>query len=219
MGMPAVPVNGYDEKIIRTSPSYEMFHKAVVDLVSSRMLPEKWLDTGCGTGTMYVKAKDMFPNVRFTLADPSEDMLEIAKRRSDGNAAYILSDTQDLDEKEGSFDVVSAILCHHYLNMKERERATRNCFRMLRQGGVYVTFENILRSTPEETKIAEDEWRQFLIRNGRTAQEAEDHLSRRGKEFFPLTPEDHIKLLKAAGFCNVGVLWTSYMQGGFYAIK
>ena len=45
------------------------------------------------------------------------------------------------------------------------------------------------------------------------------HIDRRGVEVFPITIEEHIKMLREAGFRSVDVLWTSYLQAGFWAVK
>ena len=39
------------------------------------------------------------------------------------------------------------------------------------------------------------------------------------KTVFPITIEEHIKLLRECGFKSVDVLWTSYLQAGFWAVK
>lgn len=69
----------FDEKIIASIPFYDLFHRQSIDLVRSiDKSPRKWLDTGCGTGNLYLCAKKCFPNTEFTLADPSEEMLAVA---------------------------------------------------------------------------------------------------------------------------------------------
>ena len=45
------------------------------------------------------------------------------------------------------------------------------------------------------------------------------HIERRGVEVFPITNAQHLELLKKCGFRSVNVLWTSYLQAGFWAIK
>ena len=50
-------------------------------------------------------------------------------------------------------------------------------------------------------------------------EEVEHHINRRGVEVFPITIEEHIRLLRARGFGSFDVLWTSYLQAGFWAIK
>ncbi len=55
--------------------------------------------------------------------------------------------------------------------------------------------------------------------NGRTEQEADQHIARYGKEFLPITAEGHLNALAQAGFSVVELFWFSQMQAGFYAIK
>jgi len=107
----------YDSNIVNVLPYYTEFHAQVMDLVKTMGLnaPE-WLDTGCGTGTLALRALSENNSIRFTLADPSAQM-------------------------------------------------------------------------------------------------------RRGVEVFPITIEEHLKLLKECGFTSVNVLWQSYLQAGFWAIK
>lgn len=57
------------------------------------------------------------------------------------------------------------------------------------------------------------------MEHGKSAQEAEKHIKRRGKEVFPITVNEHIKLLKDTGFKSAEILWMSYLQAGFWAIK
>ena len=37
-------------------------------------------------------------------------------------------------------------------------------------------------------------------------------------EVFPITIEEHITLLREAGFKSVDILWTSYLRAGFCAM-
>ncbi len=55
--------------------------------------------------------------------------------------------------------------------------------------------------------------------NGRTEQEADQHIARYGKEFLPITAEAHLGALGQSGFRVVELFWFSQMQAGFYAIK
>ena len=51
--------------------------------------------------------------------------------------------TQDIIMPDKDFDVITAIQAHHYLDRDSRKVATENCFRILKDHGIYVTFENI----------------------------------------------------------------------------
>ena len=67
--------------------------------------------------------------------------------------------------------------------------------------------------------IGQKRWGNFLASTEKNAEEIQAHLERRGTEVFPITTEQHIRLMRECGFRSVDILWTSYMQAGFSAIK
>ena len=72
----------YDWKVRQTIPFYETMHREIIDVVKTVRLDVKsWLDTGCGTGYLIELALPVFPNTRFMLADPSEEMIQQARNR------------------------------------------------------------------------------------------------------------------------------------------
>ena len=212
----------YDPQIRRTIPYYDCFHDETISLVKA-VVPEPadWLDTGCGTGTLVEKAAKFFPKTRFVLADPSLGMLSVAreKLKASKKIEFLeLCGTQDIPSG-AKFDVVSAIQSHHYLSNYEKAKATKLCFDHLKKGGIYVTFENIRPASEKGTDIGKARWRNYQISEGKDADTAEKHLNRFGVEYFPITVDEHLSLLRKAGFSVVELLWYSYMQAGFYAIK
>ena len=212
----------YDIKVEDTIPFYSEFHQSAIDLVVSlNQNPLAWLDTGCGTGKLCFDAHREMPDTAFTLADPSGGMLERAKERMQNvkNVKFIQSDSQSIDCEDSTFDVITAIQCHHYSDKETRKSAVKNCFRMLKPNGVFITFENILPFTEKGVEIALKRWGSFQMRHGRSQQEVIDHVKRFNTEYFPITIFEHMDLLKEAGFSIAEILWASYMQAGFYAIK
>ncbi|HNX57522.1 MAG TPA: class I SAM-dependent methyltransferase, partial [Spirochaetota bacterium] len=57
------------------------------------------------------------------------------------------------------------------------------------------------------------------LSQGKSEESVNAHLERFDREYFPITVEDHISLLKETGFRRVELFWYSVMQAGFYAIK
>ena len=123
-----------------------------------------------------------------------------------------------LEFKE-KFDVVTAIQCHHYYDEDGRKKAVKRCYDALKESGIFVVFENIKMSTKESDDIALERWLEFLREHGNTEEDVEMHKVRRGVEVHPITIEEHLKLLKECGFKSVNILWTAYLQAGFWAIK
>ncbi len=207
----------YDEHIVSVLPYYREFHKEVIDLVRTMGVnsPE-WLDTGCGTGTLALKALEDIPDIRFTLCDPSEKMLDEAKAKLNGKDIIFFNISSGDLHFEDRFDVVTAIQSHHYCNPEEREKAVRCCYQALHRAGIFITFENIRMETEESDAIALKRWEHFLKEHG---EDADMHMKRRGVEIFPIRISQHINLLKRCGFSSVNILWTSVLQAGFWAIK
>jgi tRNA (cmo5U34)-methyltransferase len=216
-----LPPSSYDQNIQNILPNYLRFHDSVIDLVQTAVpTPKKWLDTGCGTGTLTVRLLPLFPKTTFVLADPTPEMLAAAKEKiKSENVTFVSGSSQELECEDNTFDVITAILSHHYLSKTEKKKAIANCFRMLKPGGVFVYFEHIRPYSEKGRDIAFQRWHHFQIENGRTLEEAKFNTDRFDKEYFPFTVADHLNLLEKIGFGCAEILWVSYMQGGFYAMK
>jgi tRNA (cmo5U34)-methyltransferase len=216
------PAREYDANIYKTLPFYDYFHDSSLSLIQTvNPRPAAWLDTGCGTGTLVQTAAGLFPDTAFTLADPSAAMLELAAEKMAGVAdcTYLAAGTEALACPSAGFDVITAIMAHHYFDRETRRQATANCFRMLRVGGIYITFEHIMPFSEQGRQIGLERWRRTQIRQGKDAAAADKHIKRFGVEYFPITVDDHLALLRETGFKAVELLWAAGMQTGFYAIK
>ena len=227
MRLTAHKASEYDQRVRQTIPFYDTIHAEVIRLVKL-VNPEVkcWVDTGCGTGRLVEEALRSFPAAHFTLADPSKAMVEQTRARLaeyDSTRVTILPPigSADLESQvvKSTADVVTAIQCHHYMQRPERIKALRACRELLKPGGLLVTFENIAPRTPEGVRFGLAGWKAFLMESGRTEQEAAQHLTRYGREFLPITAEEHLEALSQAGFGVVEIFWYSQMQAGFYAIK
>lgn len=216
------PINAkeYDSKINDTIPYYEEFYKQTLSVIELMEFSHmKWLDLGCGTGTLERKAAELFKNVRFTMVDPSEMMLEKAREKNpDIQADYVCASSDEINY-ENEFNVVTAIQSHHYMQEDTRKKATSNVYNALCTGGIYLTFENVV---PESTNVKQFElqrWGRYQLEHGKSKEEVETHIARCGVNYFPLMMNQHVNLLKEVGFKEVHVFWYSYMQMGIYAIK
>lgn len=210
----------YDEHIVNVLPYYKEYHDQAIGIVMNMgVKAPKWLDTGCGTGTLAKEALERIPDARFTLCDPSEKMLDLAKHKLNDHDVRFFNTPSDELDFDNEFNVVTAIQSHHYLDEAGREIAVRNCYRALIDGGVFITFENIRMSADESDAIALKRWVEFLEKHGNSPADIQMHIERRGKEVFPITIGKHIEVLKKCGFRSADLLWSSYLQAGFWAIK
>ena len=108
----------YDANITNVLPYYTEFHAQVIDVAktvaSGKKEKLKWLDTGCGTGTLALRALGEISGIEFTLCDPSEGMLEIAKQKLSGKDIRFNAVASDALSYQSEFDLVTAIQSHHY---------------------------------------------------------------------------------------------------------
>lgn len=222
MNSSAFQAEEYDENIIKTIPFYKEMQEQVVSLVNTMGFQQiHWLDSGCGTGNTAERAVKSCSLSKITLADPSDEMLEKVKKRA-GNwnlpTRFLLSPSEKLIFQE-EFEVVTAVMAHHYLSKEQRRVATKKCYEALKPGGLYITFENIVPDSPVGKEIGLERWENYQINNGKAKAVAQKHISRFGKEYFPITISEHLALLKECDFQTVEILWLSYLQAGFYGIK
>ncbi len=103
------------------------------------------LEVGCGTGLLWVSAAALLPDLRLTLTDLSEGMVQTASGAVAGLSGIELAeartcDAQDLPFEGGTFDVVVAN--HMLYHVPDRHRAAAEFARVLRPGGVLLAATN-----------------------------------------------------------------------------
>ncbi len=221
------PAAAYDQGVRQTIPFYDTLQQQTLDLVHTlQPEPACWLDTGCGTGYLVELALPRFPQTRFVLADPSAAMLAQARQRFAGQPAARVEllppmpsealATCPLAQKP---QVITAVMCHHYLPPAERQRALQACCAVLEAGGLLVVFETIELATPQGTAAGLKRWENYQLSQGRAPAEVDAHLRRYKTDLLPISISAHLALLKSVGFQTVEHFWLSQLQAGFYALK
>ncbi len=211
----------YDENVRKVIPYYDEIHAQTIDLLSEFANGNEiaLLDTGCGSGTFARKAADSLLLSELVLCDPLEGMLDAAKQKLAGKTAEFHQTGSESLKFTERFDAVTAIQCHHYFDQQTRESAVKNCFYALKPGGILIVFENTAANSEAGKALLLGRLERFGLTHGRTPEEVKHHSARYGTEYFPLTIEEHLQLLRNTGFCTAEVFWHSYHQTGFYALK
>jgi ubiquinone/menaquinone biosynthesis C-methylase UbiE len=75
---------------------------------------ESLLDVGCGTGVLLEALSISVPDAKLSGADPSPEMLEIARKRLDEAVLLEQSPAESLPFSDASFDVVVSMSAFHY---------------------------------------------------------------------------------------------------------
>lgn len=96
------------------------------------------LDVGCGTGTLAVLIKRLYPSVDVTALDPDPRALARAQRKADRALASIRFDRGSVDALtygDGAFDRVFSSMMFHHLANGQKDRALAEIRRVLKPGG------------------------------------------------------------------------------------
>ena len=210
----------YDKQIKRTLPFFEEIYQQIVDIVKVLNLQSlQWLDVGCGTGKMAGIALNNFDIKKMVCVDLAQEMLQKARiLHKDKKVEFLQCDVRKLPYQQ-MFDIVTAVQVNHYFKIQERMEAVKKCYAALKEKGIYISFENFAPDSEDGKQLYLERWKQFQIANGKGVEEAASHISRYGRDYFPVTISETIQLLKDCGFRMVEILWVSYMQVGILAEK
>lgn len=217
----AFSAENYDRDILNTIPYYDEAYNQIADMVSVAFLNKavSWLDIGCGTGKMAKVALEQCNVEKMICTDKSSAMLEVARQKIGSSYVEFLKLSTEEINYNSQFDVISAILVNHYLAYEERMIAVRNCYNALKKEGIYITFENFAPCGEIMKKLYLKRWEKYQYSKGKSIKECEKHLSRYNTEYFPITIQKQIRILKECGFRSIEIFWCSYMQVGILARK
>ncbi len=103
------------------------------------------LEVGCGTGSLWANVAPLLPDLRLTLTDLSEGMLETAARTVASIATIELAearpcDVQALPFPDAAFDI--AVANHMLYHVPDPRRAAAELARVLRPDGVLLAATN-----------------------------------------------------------------------------
>ena len=156
---------------------------------------------------------------KLVFCDSSDEMIRIAKERFQRfNTEFSVCDIQNLEYTD-EFDVITAIQVNHYLQMEERKIALQKCYKALKENGLFISFENFSPFTDVGKIVYLEKWKRYQIEQGKSFGESTKHIERYGKDYFPITLEEHLTLMRNSGFRAVEILWLSNIQVGFWGIK
>lgn len=102
------------------------------------------LDLATGTGDMAILLSKRIPQARVTGADPSEGMLEIARKKTERRKlseriTFCKAAAENLPFADGSFDAVTAVF--GVRNFHDIPAGLREAYRTLRKGGMLFVME------------------------------------------------------------------------------
>lgn len=211
----------YDRDILNTIPYYDEIYTQIADVVSTAFLNKavSWLDIGCGTGKMAKVAFEQCNVEKMICTDNSSAMLAVARQKIGFSCVEFLNLPIEEINYDSQFDVLTSILVNHYMAHEERMIAVRKCYRALKEKGIFITFENFAPCDEAMKHLYLKRWEKYQHSKGKSIPACEKHLNRYNTEYFPITIQEQIRILRDCGFRSAEIFWCSYMQVGILARK
>ncbi len=126
----------------------------------------KFLELGCGTGSMTKNIRLAFSNAHIVATDLSEPYLEVARRRLKNlprstAIEFQRADAAHLPYEDSTFDMVYSVFLFHELPRDVRMQALREAHRVLKPGGIFAyvdslqlgdkpDFDDVLKNFPRD---------------------------------------------------------------------
>jgi tRNA (cmo5U34)-methyltransferase len=198
----------YDSQRRYIIPEFDAFYASAVWAAEWEGAAPRILDIGAGTGLLGALLLDRYPMGTLTLVDISAPMLDVARRRfqGQGNVRCIVRDYRS-DLPEGSYDIIVSALSIHHLERNEKRLLYGRIFAALDPGGVFVNAEQVEGETPWQQAHNVRYWNEFVLSGPLSQEEVIAMCERRERldrmEKLPV----QIQWLRDSGFGDVDVVY------------
>ncbi len=204
----------YDSQRRKFIPCFNDYYETSVDFLCSTIKPpENILDLGAGTGLLSAFLYKYYPSAKFTLADISSNMLEIAKKRFAGkeNIYYAIIDyTKNFVDE--NFDLICSGLSIHHLESEEKVQVYKNIYNHLSDGGTFINLDQFNANTKEMNDFYEEWWIKSIKASGLSQEEYDKWLKRKALDR-ENTIDDTKRILSECGYKNVECIY-KFMKFG-----
>jgi SAM-dependent methyltransferase len=120
--------------------NYDYFSRVRAEIVRRFSGPNirTILDFGCGVGLSISALRDVFSSSEVLGCDPSQDSLEIARKR-EPECEFLAPEAIPAAPR---FDIVMAVCVFHHIALANRDTTLRYCYERLNRGGRLFLFEH-----------------------------------------------------------------------------
>lgn len=211
---------GYPERAGRLVPGLHDFHLMVGLLLAERVPTDgRILVLGAGGGMELKSLARTGPGWRFDGVDPSEEMLEQARRTLGDLAGRVDFCKGYIDDApEGPFDGATCLLTLHFLPKDERRKTLDAIHRRLRPGAPFVAMHHSFPNTGPDA----DRW---LARNaafaalGAPATDVAATITAMKARLPSLSPDEDVALMQEAGFTGVELFYAAFTFKGWVGYR
>ena len=208
----------YDSQREYLIPCYKDFYTACFPFVHSLTHAKRVLDIGAGTGLFSNFIYQLNPELHFTLADISLQMLDVAKERFEGldNFEFIDLDLSK-DVIPGKYDLVISSLAIHHLEDADKAKLYKNVYQSLNEGGLFINADQVAGRNILFDSLYKYYWREEVSNSGLDHEALIQAFERTKLDKFA-TLGAQLKMLEQAGFNDVDCIYKNMnfaVFGGF----
>lgn len=211
---------GYDKDRRKFIPCFDDFYEDTTAFLAANITQPKLVtDLGAGTGLLTYFWQKHFPDTKFVLADIADDMLNVARRRFEGNdkVSFIVNDyCRELPDIP--FDTAISALSIHHLEHEDKQTLFDRLYKALPAGGLFVNYDQFCGGTAELDRWYDSYWEGQLYSSGISAGDIALWEERR-KLDRECTVEEECAMLEKSGFGTVKCIYAYRKFAVIAAIK
>lgn len=134
-----------DESLEITGFDTDYFPTAKIKTLA-RLFPEsckqpiRFLDFGCGTGSLYPPIKKFFPEATYTGTDLSDKMVQEAQALNNG--ADVFHEMESNRWRQSDYDIILAANVFHHIPHSEHLKIFKELRSLLSHGGKFILWEH-----------------------------------------------------------------------------
>lgn len=181
----------------------------------------RFLDLGCGDGTLSRVLRDRYPSADPTLVDFSAPMLDAARGHFPAERVHHadLSDPAWVGVTTPPYDVIVSGYAIHHLTDARKKALYREVFDLLAPGGVFVNVDHVASPTPWVEAVFEEAFADGLARTDERprAQILADFRVDDGDICAPV--EDQCAWLREIGYAHVDTYMKIYALAVFGGLR
>ncbi|MCC2645374.1 MAG: class SAM-dependent methyltransferase [Burkholderiales bacterium] len=210
-------VINYAEGPPRMVPGFADMQR-MTSLLLAEVVPEngRVLVLGGGGGLELKVFATTHPNWKFVVIDPSDAMLNLAKKYlADINSDIELKKGYISDAPKGPYDGATCILTMHFMNLEEREKTLIEIRNHLKPGAPFVMVHMSIPESDLERTIWFSRYAAFGISSGMPAQQIEGARAALETKLNIFSPKHEEIMLHDAGFTNISQFYSGFTFRGW----
>ncbi|HDR7668116.1 Uncharacterized protein BCZB5J_04556 [Bacillus cereus] len=203
---------------------YEMVNHFLLTTLPKENMNPNLLVIGAGGGQEILSIGKQNSNLSFTGVDPSESMLQLAKKRIENESVQ-----NHIDFVHGTihslltnplFDAATCMLVLHFIpTIEEKQELLNEISNRLKSGAPF--FLSTINGVPHTSMFSAqlNAWRNHMMQNQIPLEDWNRFENSFETEIFPISETNLLTIMEECGFTQITRFFTSFLIDGYVAFK